>query len=134
MTGEVAIREMLESDWPILFEYQHDPVSSAMAGVPAREWDAYVALQQKIRADATGLKWTILYDGQIAGDIMSFLQDGQREVGYRVGREYWGKGIATRALALRTQHMRADAMVTPLARRRPWQVARQGATLDHGYA
>ena len=100
MTGEVAIRETLESDWPILFEYQHDPVSSAMAGVPAREWDAYVALQQTIRADATGLKWTILYDGQIAGDVMSFLQDGQREVGYRIGREYWGKGIATRALAL----------------------------------
>jgi RimJ/RimL family protein N-acetyltransferase len=100
MTGEVAIRETLESDWPILFEYQRDPASSAMAGVPAREWDAYVALQQKIRADATGLKWTILYDGQIAGDVMSFLQDGQREVGYRIGREYWGKGIATRALAL----------------------------------
>src|SRR5215831_944668 len=100
MTGEVAIRETLESDWPILFEYQHDPVSSEMAGVPAREWDAYVALQQRISADETGLKRTILYDGRIAGDLFSFLHDGRREIGYRIGREYWGNGIATRALAL----------------------------------
>ena len=34
MTGEVTIRETQESDWPILFENQRDPASSAMAGVP----------------------------------------------------------------------------------------------------
>jgi RimJ/RimL family protein N-acetyltransferase len=100
MTAEVTIRETLESDWPILFENQRDPASSQMAGVPAREWDAYSALQRKIAADETGLHWTILYDGQIAGDLMSFLHDGRREIGYRVAQEYWGKGIATRALAL----------------------------------
>ena len=56
MTGEVTIRETLESDWPILFENQRDPASSAMAGVPAREWDAYIALQRKISADETDLR------------------------------------------------------------------------------
>jgi RimJ/RimL family protein N-acetyltransferase len=100
MTGEVTIREMLESDWPVLFEYQRDQASSAMAGVPAREWDAYIAHQRKISADETGLRQTILYDGRIAGDLVSFLHDGRREVGYRVGQQYWGKGIATRALTL----------------------------------
>jgi RimJ/RimL family protein N-acetyltransferase len=100
MTGEVTIRETLESDWPVLFEYQREPASSAMAGVPAREWDAYIAHQRKISADETGLHQTILYDGQIAGDLMSFLHAGRREVGYRIGQEYWGQGIATRALAL----------------------------------
>ena len=100
MADEVTIRETLESDWPILFENQRDPASSAMAGVPAREWDAYIAHQRKISADETGLQQTILYDGQVAGDLVSFLHDGQREVGYRIGQEYWGKGIATRALAL----------------------------------
>ena len=100
MTGDVTIRETLESDWPILFEFQRDPASSAMAGVPAREWDAFIAHQRKISADETGLRQTILYDGQIAGDLVSFLHDGRREVGYRIGQEYWGKGIATRALAL----------------------------------
>jgi RimJ/RimL family protein N-acetyltransferase len=100
MSGEVIIRESLESDWPILFEYQRDPVSSEMAGVPARDWDAYLAHQRKNRADEANLTWTILYDGQVAGDVVSFLHDGRREIGYRIGRAYWGKGIATRALAL----------------------------------
>ena len=36
MVDEVTIRETLESDWPILFENQRDPASSAMAGAPAR--------------------------------------------------------------------------------------------------
>ncbi len=34
------------------------------------------------------------------------------------------------ALALTTQRMRLGVMLTPLSRRRPWQVARQAATVD----
>ena len=30
---------------------------------------------------------------------MSFVYFGQREVGYWIGKEYWGQGIATRALS-----------------------------------
>jgi RimJ/RimL family protein N-acetyltransferase len=100
MAGDVTIRETQESDWPILFEHQRDPASSAMAGVPAREWDAYLAHQQKVRANEANLTWTILYDGQIVGDVLSFPHHGRREVGYRIAQEYWGKGIATRALSL----------------------------------
>ena len=35
------------------------------------------------------------------------------------------------AIALATERLRIGTMVTPLSRRRPWQVARQAATLDH---
>lgn len=35
------------------------------------------------------------------------------------------------AMALATERLRIGAMVTPLPRRRPWQVARQATTLDH---
>jgi alkanesulfonate monooxygenase SsuD/methylene tetrahydromethanopterin reductase-like flavin-dependent oxidoreductase (luciferase family) len=38
--------------------------------------------------------------------------------------------IALTAVALATERMRLGAMVTPLARRRPWDVARQVAVLD----
>ena len=34
----------------------------------------------------------------VAGNIGSWEQDGKRFVGYWVGREFWGKGVATRAL------------------------------------
>ena len=41
---------------------------------------------------------TILFDGEVAGNIVCFEQLGEREVGYWLGKEYWGRGIATRAL------------------------------------
>ena len=35
----------------------------------------------------------------MAGHLVSFLLVGEREVGYWLGKEFWGKGIATKALA-----------------------------------
>jgi alkanesulfonate monooxygenase SsuD/methylene tetrahydromethanopterin reductase-like flavin-dependent oxidoreductase (luciferase family) len=39
--------------------------------------------------------------------------------------------IALAAVALRTDRMRIGPLITPLSRRRPWNVARQVTTLDH---
>lgn len=39
--------------------------------------------------------------------------------------------IAMAAMAVRTKHIRLGALVTPLARRRPWKLAREAVTLDH---
>src|SRR5512143_1830462 len=39
--------------------------------------------------------------------------------------------IALAAIAAQTEHIKIGAMVTPLARRRPWQVARETVALDH---
>ena len=36
----------------------------------------------------------------MAGNIGSWQQNGQQLLGYWVGREYWGRGVATQALAL----------------------------------
>ena len=52
----------------------------------------------RIMADASVMMKTILVNGDIAGNIVCFEQLGEREVGYWLGREFWGKGIATRAL------------------------------------
>ena len=35
------------------------------------------------------------------------------------------------AMAMRTQRVRLSTQITPLARRRPWKVAREAMTLDH---
>jgi len=70
-----------------------------MADFPARDRDAFMALWGRILANETIVKRTILFEDQVAGNIVSFLEDdGRREVGYWLGRGYWGKGIATRAL------------------------------------
>ncbi len=39
--------------------------------------------------------------------------------------------VALSAIAMRTQRMRLGALLTPLSRRRPWQVARETVSIDH---
>ncbi len=43
-------------------------------------------------------KMTILVDGTVAGQVISFNRDGVRELGYWLGREHWGQGIAGAAV------------------------------------
>ena len=99
-TGVVRLRDVTEADLPLFFEHQRDPVATAMAAFPAREWAPFLAHWTSILADPTLAKQTILVDEQVAGNIGSWEQDGQREVGYWLDRAYWGRGVATRALAL----------------------------------
>ena len=51
-------------------------------------------------ADESNILKTIMFDGQVAGNIVSWEGAGEWEVGYWIGKEYWGKGIATQALLL----------------------------------
>jgi RimJ/RimL family protein N-acetyltransferase len=46
-----------------------------------------------------GLTWTVVSDGAVAGNIGCWEDDGRRLVGYWIGREFWGRGLATQALA-----------------------------------
>jgi alkanesulfonate monooxygenase SsuD/methylene tetrahydromethanopterin reductase-like flavin-dependent oxidoreductase (luciferase family) len=39
--------------------------------------------------------------------------------------------IALTAVAMQTEHIRFGAMITPVPRRRPWQLARETVSLDH---
>ena len=50
-------------------------------------------------ANDSGQVQTILFNGEVAGNIVCFEQLGEREVGYWLGKQFWGKGIATQALA-----------------------------------
>ena len=53
----------------------------------------------KIMQDESVILKTILFEGQVVGNVLSFELSGEREVGYWLGREFWGKGIATQALS-----------------------------------
>ena len=99
MTGNVKLRDIRESDLAIFFEQQRDPLANQMAAFPARDWDMFVAHWAKIMKDETIFLKTILYEEQVAGNLVSFELSGEREVGYWLGREFWGRGIATRALS-----------------------------------
>jgi RimJ/RimL family protein N-acetyltransferase len=98
--GEVGIREVEDGDLAVFFEHQRDPEGVAMAAFPSREWDVFAAHWDKVRADESTLTRTVLVDGAVAGNIGSWEADGERFVGYWIGREYWGRGVATAALGL----------------------------------
>lgn len=93
------LRDVVETDLPIFFEHQRDPEATRMADFPARDREAFTAHWQKILGDDTLTKKTIVFEGQVAGNVVSWEQEGKRLVGYWIGKEFWGKGLATRALA-----------------------------------
>ncbi len=95
---QVRLREIREEDLPALFAHQADPASAAMAGVPSRDWPAFLEHRARTGADPTVVRLVIEVDGAVAGDALSFIHDGRRVVGYRVAQELWGRGIATAAL------------------------------------
>jgi RimJ/RimL family protein N-acetyltransferase len=100
MNTNVVLREVLPSDLPIFYEQQLDPEAVRMADFPSRDRETFMTHWGKIMSDHTNLQRTVVFDGAVAGYIVSWNQSGQREVGYWLGREYWGRGIATLALSI----------------------------------
>jgi RimJ/RimL family protein N-acetyltransferase len=99
--GTLTLRGVTEADLPVFFEFEQDPVANEMAGFPARDREAFMHhWTANILGNDTGRKRTILLDGEVVGNMLSWEQSGDTLVGYWIGREYWGRGVATRALTL----------------------------------
>lgn len=92
------LRGVVSDDVPVFYEHQIDAEANEMAGFPPRSWDAFATHWGRILEDESTVNQTVLVNGQAAGSIASFLQNGEREVGYWLGREFWGRGVATQAL------------------------------------
>ncbi|MDH3493393.1 MAG: GNAT family N-acetyltransferase [Acidobacteriota bacterium] len=102
---EIELRKVRESDLPIFFEQQNDPAAHEMVGVTSHAPDdreAYFEKWERILPDKNITKRTILYNGDVAGVINCFFAPWSEEweVGYWIGREFWGLGIASGALRL----------------------------------
>jgi len=96
---EVTLREVRDEDLEILFPFQLDPEATEMAAFPARDRDAFIEHWEKIRANASIETRVIEFGGVVAGDIVSWPDGDHRDVGYWIAKRFWGRGIATRALA-----------------------------------
>ena len=96
----VSLREVTDADVDVFFEHQRDPEANEMAAFPARDKEAHEQhWAAKILNDPTGVSRTIVVGHEVAGNIVSWLQGDMRLIGYWIGRDHWGKGIATSALA-----------------------------------
>ena len=87
-----------------------------MAAFPSRDREAFMVHWIKIMGNESNILKTILFEGHVAGNIVSWEQSGEREVGYWIGKEYWGKGIATNALAEFLSYVKTRPLYAHVAR------------------
>ena len=66
--------------------------------------EAFITHWHRILGDPTIIIKTIIFRGHVAGYVLSYEEAGQPEVSYWIGKAYWGKGIATRALSAFLEH------------------------------
>ena len=95
----VSLRDVQQSDLATFYEHQLDPEATRMAAFRSRDRDAFTAHWAKIMTSTSGTIQTVVFDGSVVGNIGCWEDSGEKLVGYWIGREYWGKGIATAALS-----------------------------------
>ena len=122
MSGDVQLREVRPADLPIFFEQQWDPDANRMAAVLPRDREAFMAHWEKCLADPTIVIRTIVFDAAVAGNVVTYERSAHREVGYWLGRDYYGKGIATRALALFLREFGLRPLYAHVAKHNPASV------------
>lgn len=102
---DVVLRDAHREDMERLFAIQCDEESSRMAMVVPRSREAFEAVWTRmLTSHAAGERGVvakvILLEQDVVGSIGCFIMNGQPAVGYGVDRAHWGRGIASRALAL----------------------------------
>jgi RimJ/RimL family protein N-acetyltransferase len=117
MNNDIRLRDVRPDDLPLFFEQQLDGDATRMAGFPSRDRRAFDAhWANNILGNPNAVTQTILLDGEVAGHIGSWPQDGVRLVGYWIGKQYWGRGVATEALARFLCHVTARPLHAHVAK------------------
>lgn len=99
---KILLRDIQESDLDIFFEQQKDPEANFMAAFTRRDPSdrkAFESHWKRITNDEKIKIQAIIWEGKVAGSVLSYVQSGETEVSYWIGREFWGNGIATAALS-----------------------------------
>ncbi|MBG0564483.1 GNAT family N-acetyltransferase [Actinoplanes aureus] len=100
---DVALRPIADADLDVLFDHMRDPESVKMAAFTAADPEdrvAFDAHMARLRASPEVTLRAVTADGRLAGSVAAFVMEGDTEVTYWIGREFWGRGIAGQALAL----------------------------------
>jgi len=96
---KILLRPVLETDLPILFEQQLDPEAIAMSAYPSKDKGEFMRHWEGILKNRTIIARTISYKEKIAGHIICWKEKYEQRVGYWIGKSFWGRGIASAALA-----------------------------------
>lgn len=99
---DVTLRETSDADLPVFFTQMSDPEGIRMAAFTAKDptdSDYFTAHWARIRQDpAVVLRTVVGENGEVVGHASVYGPPEEREVTYWIGRQYWGRGVATVAL------------------------------------
>lgn len=99
----IHLRNTTIEDLKVLFQFQLDEEANYMAGFTDKDPADNRAFMEKwtpLLADNVGKFKTIFREDQIVGSIGTYEIDGEAQVTYWIGKEFWGQGIATAAVTL----------------------------------
>lgn len=107
----IALRRTTAADVPLLFAFEREEAANALAGTRPRDWPTFSARWSEILADDDGSRTgvvprVILADGVVVGAVNISPQDGADSIGYWIAQRHWGRGIASRAVALMLEEYR----------------------------
>ncbi|WP_411082652.1 GNAT family N-acetyltransferase [Streptomyces sp. cmx-18-6] len=99
MESTVQLRDVEQADLETFLAYEHDPEAVRRSKFAPREREAFMThWATRVLGDPEVFVQTVVVDGDPAGSIVSWWVEGQRTIGYWLGRPYWGRGIGTVAL------------------------------------
>ena len=104
---KIELRKVQESDLKTFFNFQQNEDANFMAAFISRDpknWDEFINHWNKILSDDLNYIRTITYKNIVVGNMLSFLMFEQREIGYWIDKDYWGKGIMVEVLAALQKH------------------------------
>ena len=99
----MALRPVHDSDLDALFRQMSDPESVRMAAFTPEDPNdrqRFAEHMATVLASPEVTERAITWNGELVGSIGSFVVEGQTEVTYWIDRAFWGRGVATHALAL----------------------------------
>ena len=98
--ANVRLRTIESADLPVLYGFQLDTEANQLAATNPRNVDQFNDHWQKILNDPSVTVRSIQVDDELAGCISCFKSDGHDSIGYWIGKNFWGQGVATQALRL----------------------------------
>lgn len=104
----------------MLYDLELDPVANERAGTKPRDWATFEARWAEILGDVDGTRTrvtprAILADAVVVGAVNISPHEGADSIGYWIAREHWGRGIATRAVALMLGEFRSRPLMATTA-------------------
>lgn len=107
----IRLRKTIEDDLTILFINQTDNEANYLAAFTPKDptdKEAYMTKWKKLLKDNDIHMQTIVFENEVIGSVVKYVMFGEAEITYQISKDFWGKGITTKAvnLFLKQEHTR----------------------------